>query len=579
MKIIYKIFFIFIITIANIVSVKAIDEQINIERILIDDQSQTINVNIPSYDKNDIDSKIVFKKKGDYVKYIITLKNNTGKTYTIKDIEDNVDSEYINVSYNYDDKEFIDTIDIYVTVEYIDEVYSEELVYNLNDILLKIRLVDITGETNENNEVLVNINPNAGDNIKTYGIILLLSLILLVLLIKYKRKSYLLLIILLFGTICYVKAESKEEVIISFKNNSIKVDTNKFIDITNEELGINKDNVENIYFVTRDKLPDNVEGSFDISKNRDNQTIEYYVKNGQNYDLYIISSDEYSKYNSKDLTKLFCKYTNLKTIDLSYLDLSSVNNMYGMFTNDKKLENIIWPDNLDTSKVIDMAYLFANCNMLSEIDLSKFDTSNVMNMKYMFFNCSKLTELDVSNFDTSNVTSMKTMFYKCSELTKLDVSKFDTSNVEDMSYMFTSCSNLTNLDVSNFNTENVNNMTWMFGSCTGLEYLDVSNFNTEKVTSMYAMFYECKLIPELDISSFNLENVENTKHMFMKMESLKTIYANENFKINENAETNYMFLYDKMLVGGNGTTYNESYINATYARIDTEETPGYFTKK
>ena len=40
-----------------------------------------------------------------------------------------------------------------------------------------------------------------------------------------------------------------------------------------------------------------------------------------------------------------------------------------------------------------------------------------------------------------------------------------------------------------------------------------------------------------------------------------------------------MFLDAKNIVGGNGTTYNNRYTNATYARIDTEETPGYFTQQ
>ena len=38
-----------------------------------------------------------------------------------------------------------------------------------------------------------------------------------------------------------------------------------------------------------------------------------------------------------------------------------------------------------------------------------------------------------------------------------------------------------------------------------------------------------------------------------------------------------MFWNSKEIVGGNGTTYNSSYLDATYARIDTEETPGYLT--
>jgi hypothetical protein len=40
-----------------------------------------------------------------------------------------------------------------------------------------------------------------------------------------------------------------------------------------------------------------------------------------------------------------------------------------------------------------------------------------------------------------------------------------------------------------------------------------------------------------------------------------------------------MFYDCPKLVGGNGTAYNSSYIDKTYARIDTAEIPGYLTAK
>ena len=43
--------------------------------------------------------------------------------------------------------------------------------------------------------------------------------------------------------------------------------------------------------------------------------------------------------------------------------------------------------------------------------------------------------------------------------------------------------------------------------------------------------------------------------------------------------SNDMFLECEKIVGGNGTTYNAEHIDATYARIDTDGAPGYFTKK
>ena len=43
--------------------------------------------------------------------------------------------------------------------------------------------------------------------------------------------------------------------------------------------------------------------------------------------------------------------------------------------------------------------------------------------------------------------------------------------------------------------------------------------------------------------------------------------------------SDYMFGSNASLVGGNGTKFNSSYVDKTYARIDTANTPGYFTAK
>lgn len=174
-------------------------------------------------------------------------------------------------------------------------------------------------------------------------------------------------------------------------------------------------------------------------------------------------------------------------------------------------------------------------------------------LNYLFYSCSSLTTLDVSNFNTSNVTNMSSMFYNCSSLTSLDVSKFNTSNVTKMTAMFNSCTKLTSLNVSNFDTSKVTDMGFMFYGCSKLTALDVINFNTSNVTDMYGMFYGCS--------------------------SLKTIYASSSFVTTNITSSSSMFSNCSNLVGGNGTTYNSSYVDKTYARIDVNGNPGYFTIK
>ncbi|MGN1028815.1 MAG: BspA family leucine-rich repeat surface protein, partial [Bacilli bacterium] len=159
---------------------------------------------------------------------------------------------------------------------------------------------------------------------------------------------------------------------------------------------------------------------------------------------------------------------------------------------------------------------------------------------------------NLSSFDTSKVTSMNSMFYS-SAATTIDLSRFDTSNVTDMSYMF---------------------------SWTKFKNIDLSSFNTSKVTDMGFMFHN-SAATTIDLSSFNTSNVITMNYMFCSCSNLKTIYASDKFNTNSVTSSTTMFFYNSTnLVGGAGTTYNSSYVDKTYARIDGgTSSPGYFTLK
>ncbi len=176
----------------------------------------------------------------------------------------------------------------------------------------------------------------------------------------------------------------------------------------------------------------------------------------------------------------------------------------------------------------------------------------------------------IENLNTSSVTGMGYMFCGCHLLTSIDVSHFNTSNVTDMSAMFESCSGLTNLDLSHFNTSNVTNMAVMFWDCTGLTSLDLSNFNTSNVTSMNWMFYNCKSLTSLDLSHFNTSNVIDMKDMFYNCGNLTTIYCNDSWTCDSSS---WMFADCNNLKGA--IPYKWPKIEGTYANPET----GYFTYK
>jgi surface protein len=94
-------------------------------------------------------------------------------------------------------------------------------------------------------------------------------------------------------------------------------------------------------------------------------------------------------------------------------------------------------------------------------------------------------------------------------------------------------------------------MSWMFGNCTSLTTLNLSNFNTANVTNMSYMFSSCT--------------------------NLTTIFVNSSWIIDPNTTSTKMFYNSTALIGGYGTHYNVSHVDATYARIDAPGTPGYFT--
>ena len=130
------------------------------------------------------------------------------------------------------------------------------------------------------------------------------------------------------------------------------------------------------------------------------------------------------------------------------------------------------------------------------------------------------------------------------------------------------------------NTTKVNDMAGMFYGCTGLSSLDVSGFNTAHVFGMHYMFLDCTGLTRLDLSSFNTANVQSMDDMFGGCSSLTTIYVGDDWSTDAVTYSSKTFYRCYKLVGGKGTTYNGSYVDAAYAHIDGgQSNPGYFTEK
>ena len=351
---------------------------------------------------------------------------------------------------------------------------------------------------------------------------------------------------------------------------------------------IAKESIETVKF-EKGTAPDVKDAiMFDASEKQDESIIGYYTDTDGNglYELTFVSNDII--YANKNAQYLFQNLTNVTEFDFDNFSTFGVNSMNSTFEACNQMTTLELKS-LDMSRVTDMGYMFTKCEKLESLDLNNWDTSNVTNMTNMFNQCSKLTSVNLSSLKTSKVTNMSQMFRACYALESIDVSGFDTSNVTNMNYMFVGLYKVPNLDVSNFNTKKVINMLGVFQDCTSITELNLENWNTDNAKNISALFSGCSRITELDLTNFNTNNVTDMRWLFNNCYTLKTVYVKEyNSTTNtgwtiKNSNSSYagvgMFTNATKIVGGNGTVYDSNYNTIEYARIDTDDTPGYFTKK
>lgn len=142
---------------------------------------------------------------------------------------------------------------------------------------------------------------------------------------------------------------------------------------------------------------------------------------------------------------------------------------------------------IDTSKITDMSYLFKDFKYIEKIHIEEWDVSHVKNMKGIFAGCNEFN-CDLSDWDVLKVEDMSYMFDGCYSFNS-DLSKWKVSNVRNMDYMFRKCSHF-NSDISKWDIKKVRSMGWMFDQCYNLEQ-DLSGWNIDKVKTVSGIFRDC----------------------------------------------------------------------------------------
>lgn len=116
---------------------------------------------------------------------------------------------------------------------------------------------------------------------------------------------------------------------------------------------------------------------------------------------------------------MFAHKSNLVLVYLTDIDFNTVTSYSSMFSECNKLQRVYNGDMLVGDKATTFAYMFNNCNSLTDIDLSQLNTSSALDMSYMFYRCTNLQVLDLSRLVTDNVINYQYMFYGCRLLTPI----------------------------------------------------------------------------------------------------------------------------------------------------------------
>jgi hypothetical protein len=197
----------------------------------------------------------------------------------------------------------------------------------------------------------------------------------------------------------------------------------------------------------------------------------------------------------------------------------------------------VWADVRFIQLDYDCSYLFADCTLLTDVDLSGFDFYYVDDARGMFKNCSSLVNVNlevVEHYGPSSAgcNDWSMAFAGCTSLqsVKLPVIGCIEEWAENQS-----------VDLSN-----------MFMGCTSLHEVDLTQVESTKLGTLVGMFYNCP--------------------------NLKTIYVRSDWQLNGDGSRTNMFTGCTSLVGGAGTVFDAEHTGGSYACIDSlPNIPGYLT--
>lgn len=147
-------------------------------------------------------------------------------------------------------------------------------------------------------------------------------------------------------------------------------------------------------------------------------------------------------------------------------------------------------------------------------------------------------------------------------------------------YWFNDCGLLSSISgLEKLDTSKLTNITSMFCNCSMLKSVTgLEEWNTSNLIRAGGAFQNCSRLTSLDLTNWDISSLSISVSMFNGCNNLISILADSDWATIQTSSG--MFYGCSKLVGGNGTAYDSSHTDASYARIDgLNGQPGYFTAK
>lgn len=291
------------------------------------------------------------------------------------------------------------------------------------------------------------------------------------------------------------------------------------------------------------------------------------VKKIQAFAVYSADDGSLSFYKRAEVPKQGTMYLG-KRATAVYTGLENMTSIPGWMLNySKDIKTAIVYD--EGISPIGTGFWFAELRNMKTADVSKLDMSKCKTIGCMFTNCTSLTSLDLSTWNTRSLTDMNQAFQNCTSLTKLNVSGWDVSKVTNMTLAFAEDRALSSLDLSTWDNSAVTSMKDVFSMMDSLnevslgskfKFVGTSPFlpdQTGHVAGADGKWYDT------DGNGYAPADIPSNKAMTYTAVAPKTAFAVYS------ADDQSLNFYKRSGVPAVGDTFESKKVTAVYTGIET----------